>query len=339
MAAKTYGKKNKSFDQTIDEDIRTGTFRRVYLLFGEESYLKRQKKKLLLDAVRSADDEMNFTTFEGKNPNVGAIIDLAETMPFLAEYRVVLVENSLWFKNAAPDSLVDYLENIPEQTILIFSEDEVDKRSRLYKAVTKHGAAVEYARLDSAMLSKWVQGKIAKEGKKISESTLQAFLFRSGDDMEFLNNELEKLFCYTYGRDAITMDDLDAVCSGQSNDTIFDMVNAFASRDRKKAFSLYYELLTKRESPLHILLLVMRQLNQLLQLADLRAQGFDLRAIAEKLGSPEWLVRKNLGQAEQFSYERLRSAVADGAEAETSVKTGRMDERTAVELFLSQYSE
>ena len=338
MAKKTYGKEKYELPRVIDEDVKTGSFKRVYLLFGEESYLKRQKKEKLLNALRQPDDNMNFTAFEGKGIDVSQIIDLAETMPFLAEYRVILVENSQFFKTSAPDALVDYLETIPESTCLIFCEEEVDKRGRLYKAVTKTGAAAEYQHPDADTLSKWVLGRVAKEQKKISEATLQAFLLRCGNDLEFASNELDKLFCYTLEKDCITTEDLDAICSGQPTDDIFDMVNAFSTGDAKKAFSLYYGLLQKKETPFHILLLVIRQFNLLLQIKDLREQGFDVKTIADRLGSRDWIIRKNLSQAGSFSIEQLKSAVRDGVAAEEAFKTGRMDERSAVELFLTKYA-
>lgn len=338
MEEKFGAKAKKGFDRTVDEDVKSGAIRRVYLLFGEESYLKQQKKKLLLSAVVNADDNMNFSAFEGKHTNVAEIIDLAETMPFLAEYRVILIENSGLFKTSAPEQLVDYLANIPDHACLIFVEEEVDKRGKLYKAAAKHGAAVEYARLDQATLSKWVLSRIGKEGKQISESTLQSLLVRLGDDMAFIENELEKLFCYTADRPTIERADLDAVLSGQMNDNIFDMVNAFSTRDRKKAFSLYYELLEQKESPFHILILIVRQFNLLLQLKDLREQGLSTSVMAQRMGSPDWLIKKNLSQANAFSLPRLKAAVADGVQAEEAFKTGRLDERTAVELYLSKYS-
>jgi len=338
MAQKSYKKEKYALPRVIDEDVKAGSFKRVYLLFGEESYLKRQKKNLLLDALRRPDDNMNFTAFEGKGTDVSQLIDLAETMPFLADYRVILVENSLYFKNAAPDALIDYLGVIPETTCLIFCEDEVDKRGRLYKAVTKAGAAAEYQHPDGDTLTKWVLGKVSKEKKKISEAALHAFLLRCGDDLEYVSNELDKLFCYTLERDCITPEDVAAVCSGQMTDDIFDMVNAFSVHDTRKAFSLYYRLLEKKESPYHIMFLVVRQLNILLQIKDLREQGFDVNTIAARLGMRDWLVRKNLPQANSFTMERLTSALRDGVAAEEAFKTGRMDERSAVELFLARYA-
>lgn len=80
--------------KNLQEDIKTGKFKNAYLLFGEEAYLKIQYKEKLIHALNPDDDTMNFTKYEGKGIEVREMIDLCETMPFFADHRVVLVENS-----------------------------------------------------------------------------------------------------------------------------------------------------------------------------------------------------------------------------------------------------
>ena len=107
--------------KTIDEDIKSGQFKRVYLLFGEEAYLKHQYKRKLKQALVASDDTMNFSSFEGKDTNPKAIIDLAETLPFFADRRLILIENSGFFKNSC-EELAAYLPELPESTCLVFVE-------------------------------------------------------------------------------------------------------------------------------------------------------------------------------------------------------------------------
>ena len=64
--------------KTIDEDIKTGNFKQIYLLYGEEGYLKRQYRDKLRAALVAADDTMNVTAYEGKDINPREVIDLAE---------------------------------------------------------------------------------------------------------------------------------------------------------------------------------------------------------------------------------------------------------------------
>lgn len=80
--------------KNLQEDIKTGNFKNAYLLFGEEAYLKIQYKEKLIHALNPDDDTMNFSKYEGKGIEARELIDLCETMPFFADHRVVLVENS-----------------------------------------------------------------------------------------------------------------------------------------------------------------------------------------------------------------------------------------------------
>ncbi len=322
----------------ISEDIKENKIKNCYLLYGEEAYLKRQQKAKLLKHLIQDGDTMNFSSYQGKNIPVGEVLDMAETMPFLADYRVILMENSGFFAKSAPEELATYMAKVPETTCLLFVEDEVDKRNKLYKAVAKNGAAIEYGRENAATIEKWVLGRISKEKKKITRDDLQLFLSRVGNDMEFINNELEKLLSYTAEKEVIGKKEIEAIVTNPLTDNIFEMVNAFSQGQQEKAFQLYYELLEQKESPYRILYLIIRQFHQLLLVKDMREQGYDIRAIAEKTKQQEWLVRKNLNQAMQFSMDRLKEAVADGVQAEENFKKGILDERTAVELYLRKFS-
>ena len=98
--------------RTIDEDIKTGQFKQIYLLYGNEAYLKKQYKDKLKKAMADAEDTMNFSAFEGKDINVKEVIDLAETLPFFAERRVILIENSGFFTLVRPDDGRDTREEM-----------------------------------------------------------------------------------------------------------------------------------------------------------------------------------------------------------------------------------
>ena len=152
--------------KSIDEDIKTGQFQNVYLLYGEEAYLKRQYKEKLLKAMVTQGDTMNFSAYEGKDIVQGELIDLAETLPFFAERRVILVEDSGFFKNSA-EELAAYIPEVAESTCFIFVESEVDKRNKLYKQVKKSGRIVCFERQNDEILMRWVGGRLKKEGKAI----------------------------------------------------------------------------------------------------------------------------------------------------------------------------
>ena len=324
--------------KTIDNDIKFGQLKKVYVLYGEERYLVKQYRDKLKKALADPEDTMNFSAFEGEDINVKEIIDLAETMPFFADRRVILIENSKLFKKGG-DELGEYFENLPETTYFIFVEVEVDKRSKLFKEATKQGNAVEFGTQTDETLMKWIGGRISKEGKNITQAAYRAFIAKTGTDMQNIEKELEKLICYCMEKEVIEPEDVEAITTEQINNKVFDMVDAIASHRQKQAMDLYYDLLALREAPMRILFLITRQFQILLTVKVMTPQGFGNKDIAAKAGCPEWVVRKYQSQAKAFSLDQIKQAIADGVDYEEAVKTGRMNDQMAVELFIVQYSK
>lgn len=317
----------------LNEDIKSGNFKQVYLLYGEERYLRRQYRGRLQKALCSEGDTMNTHFYEGKDVPVGEIIDLAETLPFLAERRVIFITDSGLFKSGG-EKMAEYLTSPNETTVFVFTESEIDKRSKLYKAVTAKGYAAEFAVQDENTLKRWIAGTLTKDGKKITEGTVQLLLSKTGTDMDNIQSELEKLICYCMDKEVITDEDVEAICTTRISNHIFDMINAIADKQQKQALELYYDLLALKEPPMRILFLIARQCNLLLQTKELKSRGHDNRTIGAKIGVPPFVVQKYLNQAGKFKTSTLRNAVKKCVEAEEAVKTGRMNDMMSVEILI-----
>lgn len=318
--------------ETLNQDIKSGDFKRFYLLFGEEEFLKQSYKKRLRQAV-AGDDTMNYNYFEGKGLDVQELISLANTMPFFSDRRLIMVEDSGCFK-AASDELVEALPDIPDTTCMVFVESAVDKRNRLYKKVKELGSAVELKRQSASQLAVWAGRILAQNGRKITSSDMNLFLERTGDDMETIRTELEKLISYTMGQEIVTREDIEAVTTVQVTNKIFDMVTAIVAGKTKTAMDRYEDLLTLKEPPMRILFLIARQFNQILLVKEMMASGNDKSAIASKLKIPPFAAAKLMPQARNFTKEQLAGCVEACVEAEEAVKTGRLGDRLAVELLI-----
>ncbi len=323
--------------KNLVQDLKTNQFKNVYLLFGEEAYLKNQYRKKLQDALVSPDDTVNLNLYEGKNISVKELIDQAETMPFFSERRLLVVEDSGFFKNASQE-LADYLPHVPETTFFLFVEEEVDKRGKLFKTVKSKGRAVEFTRQTEETLQRWILGTLKNEGKNITRATMELFLEKTGTDMKNISMELEKLLSYTLGREVITSEDVEEICTTQTVNKIFDMVNAIAEKNQSRALDLYYDLLALKEPPMRILFLITRQFNILLQVKEMRGHGYDANAIASRLGIQNFIVRGALRQAEAFSVEQIGQMVERCINTEEAVKTGNLGDKLAVELIIVEGS-
>ena len=320
--------------KNLNADLRSGELKPVYLLYGDEAYLKQSYKSRFRKAA-AGDDSMNISEFEGKDISEDAVIDIAGTMPFFSEHRLVIVENSGWFKNKT-EKLPDFLDGFPETTVLLFLEEETDKRNRLYKAVQKRGYICELSHPERRDLSVWAARYLAASGKKITASTMDHFLDRVGDDMQNVRNELEKLISYLGEEEVVTTLDVDMISTGTVTNRIFDMVRAIAARRTGEALGMYHDLLTLREPPMRILVLIARQYRQLLSVKEMTAAGKDRNQIAKDLKIPVFAVGKLQQQAKSFRSAALFAKIRRCAELEEAVKTGNLQDRLAVELLITE---
>lgn len=323
--------------KSIQQDIKNQEFKNVYLFYGAEGYLKKQYRDKLLMAWNPDQDTMNYARFEGKGIDVKEVISLGDTVPFFAERRILLLENTGFFKNKC-EELAEYMGHLPEYLFILFVEDEVDKRNKLYKSVSKYGRAVEFDVQNENTLMRWILQILKKEGRKITQRDMELFLSKTGTDMCNIEKELEKVLCYTMGRDVITTQDIEEVCTNRVTNQIFAMVQAVSEKNQEKALQLYYDLLALKEPPMRILFLLARQFNQLLQIKELKNQGYDVKTIGEKAGIQTFVVKKSMACLGRYSTETLRQAVEDFVQAEEDVKTGRLNDVLSVELLIVKYA-
>ena len=322
--------------QVINQHIKQNEFKPVYLIYGTEDYLKKQYKGKLKQAVLGSSDDMNYSYFEGKDADPVRITDAINTLPFFNDKRVVIVENSGLFKSA--NTLSDHLKEMPDSTVLVFIEKEIDKRNKLYKTVKEVGYIAEMNGVDEISLKKWIAGKLKAENKKVTGATLDHFLQKTGGDMELISSELEKLVCYTMGREVITSEDVDEVIITQVSSQIFLMIDAIASKKQQTALQLYYDLIALKERPTSILYLITRHFNILLQVKELYQRHTDNSTIAKRVGVPPFAVNKYIAQGRNFKASTLLGAVEMATDIEEQIKTGRLNEKMGVEMLIVKYS-
>lgn len=323
--------------EQLRKELECGVMQTVYLLYGEEVYLRRQYEERIRKTCVTDEDTINYQVYDGKDISVENLIESADTMPFFADKRLLVLKNTEFFVNGN-DKIAEYVEKIPETTCIVFVEEKVDKRTKIYKAVNKAGGCVEFRRQKTEVLEKWILSMLKKENKKITGGDLELFLQKTGDDMNNIYQELEKLICYVGNRDAIMGTDIEQICTSQITNQIFEMLDAMTDKNIHRALELYYDLLSLKEAPLKILALINRQFNILLQVKDLSRQGKDKKEIASLAGVHPYYVGRNIRQAGGFTMEQLRQALEDSVQTEEDVKMGRITDRLGVELLIVKYS-
>ena len=320
--------------QQLLSDIQNETFKPVYLLHGDEAYLRVQYKNRLKDALTADGDTMNYSYYQGKDVNAAEVIDMSETMPFLADKRVIILENTGFAKDGN-DALADYVNSgIPDTTVIIMVEQAVDKRTRLYKAIDKAGRCVSFDIQNDDTLKKWILGRLKREGRQISAQTLDIFLETVGTDMYTIFGELEKLISYTMDRKSITQADVESVCCVRLQNRVFDMISLMGLKKSSEAVKIYHEILSLKESPYGVLALIVRQFNYMLQIGDMLSLGMNNKTIASNVGLSPYVVGKYIPQVKNFSIDEMKKILEACAETDHNVKRGDMGIELGVELLI-----
>lgn len=329
----------------LESDIKNGTFATVYLLHGEESYLVNTYKKKLIEVICESKESMNYSYFEGEKSSVSEIMEMCRTMPFFADRRMVLVENSGFFMKSNVD-LAEYMAEIPDTTHLVFVERNVDQRGKLFKELSKHGYASKLDQQDQSVLIRWIARKLQAHGLHVEGSTAAHLIEVVGGSMDKLHNEIEKLGAYAMGRDVLTKEDIHIMCVGEPVDKVFDIVDAMIKNEQGKALKYYYDLVVlskktgknKGRGTAGILGTMTTHFKRLLDIKCLGRDGFSKADIAKMTGIYIKYLDKYIAQSNGFTKEELVAILEDIADTIQEARTGIFDEALGVELLIVKYS-
>ena len=317
----------------INSHIKSGKFSRLYLLGGTEEYLVNQYKENLVKALIDPEDSMNYGVYKGEHAKADVIVEFSLTMPFFADKRVVLVEDSDFFKKGNED-IEKLVEDIPETTVLIFAEHNIDKRCRLYKLAGKHGTVAMFDTQDDKTLAIWLKFLFTRDDIQIEDRAVYRLLESVGSDMNTLANEAEKLKCYCLEERMVTIDKVEELSINQVEGKIFDMMDALSKKDKKTTMELYSDLLTLREPAMRLLYLITRQFDILLKTKLALATTSDNSRIASVLKLPPFTIKKYISQCNAYTYEQLIEKVNLCQETDTNIKSGVMKDNLAVEMLI-----
>lgn len=302
------------------------------MLAGDDNFLKNSYKKKLKTAM-VGNDQMNFAYFEGKGIDIDTVIDFSNTLPFFSKFRCVLIEDSQWFKSGN-ERFFNYISDQPESSKFIFVEKDLDKRSKLYKKVKKLGYIAELNHPAAVELRNWAAGIISKSGKKITVSNMDFFIARVGNDMERIKGELDKLLAYVLDQNIIEADDIAAITCESVNNRIFELVKMITYNRIREALEIYEDLVSLKEPPLKIMILITRQFNQLLQVKEMMTRGLNENDIIFDMKLNPYVVKNLIKQARDFDSAMLLSYVKNAIELEEAIKQGNINDRLALEMLM-----
>ncbi len=327
----------------LKKDIKEKNFKNIYLFYGDEEYLKRiYIDKLKKELVSNETEMMNYDFFEGNTVNVREIIDSAETMPFMSDYRLILIKNSGLFALGRKEDtalLSDYVNDMPKNTVIVFNEEKIDKRNSFYKIADKKGMCVDFKLPSENELVEFLVKRAKNRKIIVSNSSCIYFLRCILDNMDTIVSEIDKLIDYCQEKGEIKNNDIDAVCTKSLESKIFYLTEQIGNRNLLNALYAYENLILNKEQPLMILSMIARQFRYILQLKELSQKGFNADMAASALGIRRFQAVEFLKQSSSFEYNTLVNALKDCLECDVKIKTGKLSDKSGVKSLIIKYTQ
>lgn len=327
----------------------------MYILLGQDDYSLSQS---LEEIKRGIGDQAllaaNTTTFDGQQVTLDQLRTACETLPFLAERRLVIVKGLLErFEPRGKSSrrkkitrvtnhqneyksLGAYFSQLPDSTILVLIGSRATSKNPLFSELSAKAKVKSFPLLRGTRLHQWIQKHVTEEGGTISPQAVDLLAKLVGGNLWIMANEINKLTLFTSGR-RIEEGDVGMIVSYAQQANVFAMVDAILEFKVGLAEQSLHQLLQRGASSAYLLVMLSRQVRMIVRVKGLRNQRKPEIEIRNKLGlTLEFAWHKTIEQAERYPLERIKEVYHKLLEADLSIKTGKYEGELALNILIAE---
>ena len=336
---------NPGFSDLVNV-LKRGNIPPVFLLFGEEQYLvqwavRNLKKRYVVAGMEA----MDFVHLEGDKCTPEDVVSAAQTYSMLSDRRVVWVSKAGSLKGDA-DVLAGYVADPNEGCVLILTDETVDGRSSVVKAVKNHGGLYEFGRVSERELRSFARKQFAAEGVEVKPALIERMIRQSGYGnrestyrLYNLQNDIRKIVAHAAGGQ-VTEADVDLMVAGDQDTFIFDLIDGISGNDKSRALEILHNRLSGNAyDGVRIMFTVISQLELMLQIREFQdsPEGpTSAGQIARRMKMNEYRVNKAAGYAARYPLRKLREILLAAYDCYTKSITGVLPARLAMELLIAR---
>ena len=317
---------------TLAEDIKNGSFKKIYYVYGPEAYLKRFYINELKKAVSGGDSSCpDVFVYDGKDLDLRNFTDITEMFPMMSEKKLIIIKDS-----PLSSPVVQYIKEsaaeIPDDNIVVlYGETEsFDERLKDFKAlkssIEKNGKICKIDKPDTATLERWIMQHTKKGGSEIDLSVARYLLTQAPNDLDTLSTEVHKLSSYCFGR-KITKEDIDVLVCKTAEARTFDLTDAILDKNKTLAFEKLEDLYDARTNEIIILSAIFSTFGNMYKIKALISSGTPLDTVAKLLEMKDFMVKKYAQRLRSVSIKELEYALEVCAEADVASKSTSADNK------------
>ncbi|MDI6592096.1 MAG: DNA polymerase III subunit delta [Patescibacteria group bacterium] len=297
----------------------------IIFLYGPDTYRSRQKlNEIIIYYKKIHQSGLNLKIFDLKEKNFQEFKDEIQSVSMFAEKKLIIVKNTFLNKNFKENFLKDSKKFTQSKDIILFYEEGEVLKDEFFNFLKKYGKSQEFKLLEGEKLKNWIKKEFEGYQVKTEPGVVERLINFVGNDLWQLNNEIKKLISYKKNK-KIEIKDVDLLVRPKIETDIFQTIDWLALKNKKKALESLHRHLEKGESPFYLLSMINFQFRNLLM-----AKSGNLR------GMHSFLAKKTLWQSKKFTLQELKKIYQKIFEVDLSIKTGKIDPETALDLFIAE---
>ena len=327
----------------LKNQIKAGDFSNVYMIYGEEDYLKEfYVNKLKNKLVEPAFADFNFHQYDGKKTPISEILNDADMMPMMAEYSLLLVNDYPFDKSKEDiEKVKNYLKDINPSAVVVFLFTQIEVNAKfktLENAIAKAGTVVNLEKRTEGELAKLIISSAKKRGCSIDTANAKYMISLVGNDIKTVFNELEKICSFEGEITRKIIDDFAVKCLQAR---VFDLSKFILAGNSDGAYEVLRVLFAQKEEPIAVLSVISSCYIDMYRVKCAIASGEGENSIAGYFNykGREWLIRNAVRDSKKLSLENLRSAIdvlskTDELLKSTSIDKNLLLEETVMKLLM-----
>lgn len=314
---------------------------RIIFLYGEDIYsIKNVTRKLVANFIEKEKGDLNVKIFESNDLSLEAFINSIMSAPFLGDEKLTVVKNFLISGDdkEMEKKILKYLEKIPEKSKVIFVEEgKPDARGALFKFLEKTNSK-NFPLPNEIKIRQFITDLVNQSDLKISNQALSKISQYVGPDFWQLENELSKLILYvkSLNKSEITEKDIEKLIEPNITLKIFDLTDALANRNKKKALEIFNDFVRAGEDLFLVFNMIIYQVRNMLIVEDLVKLG-KKNDVAKISGLHPFVVKKIEYSLPKFKKGELVSFYQRLGDIDWQIKTGRADIETALVMLFVDF--
>lgn len=336
-------------EDTLKKQIKSGDFLRVYILYGNEGYLKQHYANTICAKTVGKDfEDFNLKKLDGKETSLSVIYDCVTSFPMMSDYTCTLIKDFpltdyIGERGKVDEEFEKLISEVPETSVLVFWMDtvEVDEKSAKWSKVLKIidgvGACAKIDKRSQGALEKLIISSASKKGCTLSPKNALYMINCVGEDMSTLQNELHKVCSYV-GSGEITKEDIDKIVIISVEAKIFQLSRMIARGEADNAFENLSNLFKLREEPVLILSVLSKSFVDMYRVKAIKEKGTPYSALAEVFPSSykgrTFVLDNAANDASKYSLSGLKQALDLLSDADRRLKSTNEDPKTVLEELI-----